>query len=113
MICHNDVAIFCFKPPPSLVSAVCLDITGPFILLPVASFRRIFHGWVCQRELGVIPPRSLASVYPDCLPVWIHLRDFHVRLTVIWVLSLLILMGYRGLRSRPVSLVRFSCLVCV
>ncbi len=29
--------------------------------------------------------------------------------SVSWVLSLLILMGFRGLRSLPVSLVRFSC----
>ena len=109
MTCHNEVAIFCFEPPPFLVSA---------------------------GELGVIPPHCLASFYPDCLPVWIHFRDFHVRLTVAFtlqaplscfplhpfgasstvgcvsvsrVLSLLILMGFRGLRSLPVSLVRFSC----
>lgn len=67
MICHNEVAIFCFEPPPFLVSAgelgvipphVAFTLQAPFILLPVASFRRIFHGWVCQRELGVIPPHS-------------------------------------------------------
>lgn len=85
MICHNEVAIFCFEPPPFLVSA---------------------------GELGVIPPHVAFTLQAplSCFP----LHPFGASSTVgcvsvSWVLSLLILMGFRGLRSLPVSLVRFSC----